>query len=177
MAQLTVLRPDVPEDAAPVTARAPRSAPARPAVLTLIENGKPNARALLRLIGAELGARTDLVRVDTVSKPSASRPITADEADGLAAGSDLVITGLGDCAACSACSLQDAVLLERRGVPATVVISDVFQGLAANFAQNLGMPGYAPVVVPHPVSSKDEAALAVMAGRVADTVARDLLGG
>ena len=71
-----------------------------------------------------------------------------------------MIAGLGDCGACSACSLRDAVAFERLGVPATVVITDAFVGHVARFADALGLPGYPALVVPHPVSSKDAEHLA-----------------
>lgn len=96
MATIRVLRPDVPENDAPSTPRARRTPVDGPAVLTIIENGKPNARALLQLIGGEVGERTRVSRVDTHSKPTAARPIDVDEARMLAARSHLVITGLGD---------------------------------------------------------------------------------
>ena len=76
------------------------------------------------------------------------------EAAELAATSDLVITGLGDCGACSVCSVGDALRMELAGVPSTVVISDVFVGHVASFAASQGFPAYRTVAVPHPVSSK-----------------------
>ena len=73
--------------------------------------------------------------------------------------------------------MHDAIQLEELGVPATVVITEPFQGLAASFADNLGVPGYPPVVVPHPVASKDMAHLRALAVSVADAVAARLLPG
>lgn len=67
--------------------------------------------------------------------------------------------------------------MEQLGVPATVVITEPFQGLAASFAKNLGAPGYPPVMVPHPVSSKDMDHLRALAAAVADAVAARLLAG
>lgn len=93
---MKILRPDVTDDVVTPTPRAPRGRVAGPAVLTLVENGKPKARELLQLIGRELGLRTALSRVDTFSKPTAAKPIDADEARMMAARSHLVITGLGD---------------------------------------------------------------------------------
>jgi hypothetical protein len=70
--------------------------------------------------------------------------------------------------------LHDAVQLERLGVPATVIITEPFQSLVATFATTLGMPHYPVVVLPHPVSSKDDATLMALALGVAPRVA-DLL--
>jgi hypothetical protein len=72
--------------------------------------------------------------------------------------------------------LHDAIQLEQLGVPAAVVVTEPFQGLAANFAATLGMPGYSAIVVPHPIASKNEAWLAKLADQVADTASRALLG-
>ena len=97
MATVTVVRPDhVPE--LRDIARAPRRArrAADPLQLTLIENGKPNARRLLGHVADELRSRLPLATVAVHSKPSAGKPIDAAVADMLAARSHLVISGVGD---------------------------------------------------------------------------------
>lgn len=89
----------VPE---PITAEQPRGILARRGtqwssyVLTTVDNGKPNARSLLRLVADAVGERIPLARVETVSKPTASAPIDADQARMQAARSHLIITGVGD---------------------------------------------------------------------------------
>ena len=55
-----------------------------------------------------------------------------------------------------------------------MILTEPFQGLAANFAETLGMPGYHNVLVPHPIASKDEVALHLVASRVVDTVVQQL---
>jgi hypothetical protein len=67
--------------------------------------------------------------------------------------------------------LHDAVQLERLGVPATVVITEPFVDLVHQFASTLGMPDYAVVTLPHPVSSKDDSALRQLAAEAAPRVA------
>ncbi|MCY3806473.1 MAG: hypothetical protein OXG55_01095 [bacterium] len=97
MATITVVRPDhVPK--ARSIARAPRRTrgAADALHLTLIENGKPNARTLLGHVADELRSRLPLATVDVYSKPAAGKPIDADVADMLAARSHLVISGVGD---------------------------------------------------------------------------------
>lgn len=97
MATVTIVRPDHVSEVHGVS-RAPR--PARSAVeplhLTLIENGKPNARTLLGHVADALRSRLPLAAVDIHSKPAAGKPIDADVADMLAARSHLVISGVGD---------------------------------------------------------------------------------
>ena len=97
MAAITVVRPDHVAEVSG-TSRAQRQArgTAEPLRLTLIENGKPNARALLGHVADELRSRLPLAAVDVHSKPAAGKPIDADTADMLAARSHLVISGVGD---------------------------------------------------------------------------------
>jgi hypothetical protein len=54
-------------------------------------------------------------------------------------------------------------------VPATVVVTEPFQGLVQSFAGTLGVGTYNAVVVPHPISSKDLDALRAIAERAAAT--------
>lgn len=70
--------------------------------------------------------------------------------------------------------MHDAVQFERLGIPATLVMTDPFQGLAARFGATLGASTYPAVMVPHPVSTKNEAYLAALADRVAPAVAQRL---
>lgn len=60
-------------------------------------------------------------------------------------------------------------------MPATVVITDPFQTLVASQARNLGIPGYHNVMVPHPISTKDDQHLRAIAGSVGDAVRRQLV--
>ncbi len=177
MATVQLVSPTLPEDP-PVAGL--RLAPRRPlgpdTRLTLIDNGKPRARELLQMIAEGLRQRSGLHSVQIVSKGSASRVLDDAEVASLAASSDAVIAGLGDCGACSACSLADAIRMEGAGVPATVLISDVFTGHIASFAVTMGMPGYHSAVVPHPVSSKNDAQLARFAANVTDQIAAQLGG-
>lgn len=144
--------------------------------ITLIDNGKPKAKELMSMITDGMRERLPIGSVEIFSKGSASRVIDEDEVASIAASSDAVIAGLGDCGACSACSLGDAIKMEMAGVPSTVLISDVFIGNIASFAIAMGMPGYHSAVVPHPVSSKSDAQLAIYAGAVVDQVTQQLTG-
>ena len=62
-------------------------------------------------------------------------------------------------------------------MPATLVITEPFQGLAASFGATLGMPAYPCVMVPHPVATKDDATLDTLADHVVDQVAARLTDG
>ena len=173
MAELVVVRPDRVVAPAPHTSLAPRARPKPGDVLVIVDNGKPNAGELLAAFARRL---IDLLGLDPADvqverKPAAGQPITEDRARALGERATIAITGLGDCGGCSACSVHDAVLLERFGVPAVPVITEPFQGLAGMVADRLGLPGLSPVVVPHPVSTKDQPWLEELAERHADRMA------
>lgn len=130
--------------------------------LVLVDNGKPRAKELLRLVGDGLTERLGLASVTLVSKPSTALALTPEEAKGLAAEYDLVVTGLGDCGACSTGSVEDALTMESLGVPSVAVVSEPFQGLAAAVCRRMGFAGQPFVVVRHPVSTLDDERLAAL---------------
>lgn len=177
MTTIEIMVPEI-EDAPPpqgvhLAERRPLGPDAR---LTLIDNGKPKAVELMTMIADGLRERFPIGSVEIYSKGAASRIVDEDEIARLAESSDAIIAGLGDCGACSACSLGDAIKMEIAGVPSTVLISDVFIGNIASFAVAMGMPGYHSAVVPHPVSSKSDEQLAIYAAAVVDQVAVQLTG-
>lgn len=177
MATIQLVNPMVAEEPPPANlTMAPRHAPRDGAHLTLIDNGKPRGRELMVMIADLLRQRFPIGEVEVFAKGSASRVIDEDEIAAIAGRADLVIAGLGDCGACSACSLGDALKMEGAGVPSTVLISDVFVSHIASFSVTMGMPGYHTAVVPHPVSSKDDATLQRFAESVVDQVAVQLTG-
>jgi hypothetical protein len=154
MSLIEVLSPVRSDDEAPRAPLAPRVELPSGAHLTLIANGKPKAIEILEMLAEELRAWLSIGEVELYSKASAGRPLEADVARDLASRSDLAIAALGDCGACSACSLHDAIQLERLGVPATVVITDVFQRSTAAHMRTLGLVSYHTVVLPHPVATR-----------------------
>ncbi len=68
-------------------------------------------------------------------------------------------------------------MIEEAGTPATVLITEPFQGLIASGAVKLGAPGYHALVVPHPVWGKDAAELQALAASIADQAYAQLTGG
>ncbi len=160
-------------DRTPVSAPAARSRVSAHR-LALVVNGKPNAGPILRALAAHLGADLPIRSADATDKTSAAVALTDDEAAAVAAEADVAILGVGDCGACTACSIDDAVKLERLGVPTVTVITEPFQGLAAEFALRLGMPALTTVVLPHPVASRPESDLLDLTARVATAAAAAL---
>ncbi len=97
MAQITVLRPDFQERSRPPLELAPRGELPDRVVIGLVANGKPLAAELLQALAGELRTRIGRdTQVTLVKKPSAAYPMTAVQADGMAARAHLVITGVGD---------------------------------------------------------------------------------
>jgi len=72
------------------------------------------------------------------------------------------------------CSVHDAVALERRGIPATVVITQAFQSTAQFQFRARGMAGHPYVELPHPISNLTPAAMRELTLRYVDQVARQL---
>ncbi|NPC96045.1 UGSC family (seleno)protein [Nocardioides sp. zg-DK7169] len=173
-ATIQVHVPTLPESEVEQVPMAPRTAAEGALRLGLIDNGKPRARELLQMLAEELGTRLPIASVELISKPSAANPISDEEAVGLASRVDLAVAGLGDCGACTACSVHDALLMERHGVPATVLITDVFVSTVARFSAVLGTPGYHSLVVPHPVAVKPAETLRRLAAGVADAAVTQL---
>jgi hypothetical protein len=65
-------------------------------------------------------------------------------------------------------------MMEERGTPATVVITEPFQTLIATHAAKLGAPGFHSVTVPHPVYGKTEAELQQLASTMVDRAVAQL---
>ena len=49
--------------------------------------------------------------------------------------------------------MLDAIFFEKRGIPASVIITTPFVPTAVGIAELAGMPGYPHAVIPHPVGS------------------------
>jgi hypothetical protein len=59
-------------------------------------------------------------------------------------------------------------MIEQRGTPATVLITEPFQTVVASNAAKLGAPGYHTLTVPHPIWGKDEEGLHELARSIVD---------
>ncbi len=51
------------------------------------------------------------------------------------------------------CSVHDTVEFEKRGIPATVFITQIFSNSAITQFRNCGMEGHPYIELPHPVSN------------------------
>jgi hypothetical protein len=69
----------------------------------------------------------------------------------------------------------DAIFFEKRGIPASVIITEPFVPTAVSIARLGGMPGYPHAVIPHPVGSLSAAEVHQRANAIAATVGALLL--
>jgi hypothetical protein len=51
------------------------------------------------------------------------------------------------------CSVHDAIEFEKRGIPATVVITQAFRNAAVFQFKGKGMDGHPYIELPHPISN------------------------
>ena len=73
--------------------------------------------------------------------------------------------------------MHDAVELERRGVPAAVIVTDAFLHEADLQRTALGAELLAPVVIPHPLSTLTAGEIAARAAAAAAGIRKVLTGG
>ncbi len=72
--------------------------------------------------------------------------------------------------------MLDAILLEREGVPAIAIVTDVFRATGVAMAASWGMPGYRFLETPHPIANLTDQELDERADRLVRPVI-ELLGG
>ena len=149
---LTVLDPTAaaaPAVSGPLVATPPTLAGLSVGVL---DNGKSNSDQFLARLAGRLAERGATVTVQ-LRKPGVGSLAPGEQVDALVDGCDLVVTGVGDCAGCCSCSVQDAIAVERRGVPAVLVCTSEMVTTGRIAATAAGVPEYPFVVVEHPVAS------------------------
>lgn len=158
---LTLILPfDSERSAASEIARPAAQVPLRPMPekprLALVDNGKVKAVTLLTAVAEALKTRGLIDDYFVESKlPSATLSDTA--LDAIANEADLVISGLGDCGGCTACSTADALRCLAMGLPAFMLATEKFAFLVEATVQEYGIGGLHRLYVDHPVWSRDEA--------------------
>lgn len=140
------------------TPRRVASVPPLPAAprLALIDNGKPKAATLLQALGEELVRRGTVSGFEIFHKRSMT-PISDDERDRLVDAVDIVVSGVGDCGGCTACSVTDALRCLERGVPSFILATHKFEFLVDATDEAYGLDGLGRLYVDHPVWSRSEA--------------------
>ena len=67
--------------------------------------------------------------------------------------------------------------MEKAGVPAASIVTDVFEMTGRAMAEQWGLPTYKFLIMPHPIANLSEAQLDQRAREIADQVAKLLLQG
>jgi len=64
----------------------------------------------------------------------------------------------------------DAILMEREGVPAVAIVTDVFRATGEAMATSWGVPGYRFLETPHPIANLTDKDLDDRADALVDAV-------
>jgi len=72
------------------------------------------------------------------------------------------------------CSVHDTIEFEKRGIPATVIITQAFHNAALFQFKSKGMEGHAYIEMPHPVSNLSADDMRALTLQYAAEVARQL---
>ncbi len=120
--------------------------------VSLVDNTKPGAQIILKVLSESLGNRKFL----WVKKP-AGAPAT-DQQIKKATSTDLAILALGDCGSCTSWVILDAIRLEEKGIPTISICSDHFAPFARELAQSHGLADLRILEVEHPIAglARDE---------------------
>ena len=72
------------------------------------------------------------------------------------------------------CSVHDTVEFERRGIPATMVLTTVFSNAAIHQFRTRGLEGHPFIALPHPISNLTPEQMRELTTRYVDDIARHL---
>ncbi len=72
------------------------------------------------------------------------------------------------------CSVHDTVEFEKRGIPATVIITEAFTNAAKSQFRGKGMEGHPYIELPHPVSNLKPDDMRAVALRYVDQLVRQV---
>lgn len=137
----------------------------------LLNNTKQNAKELLAEVGRLLEERYGAVVTIQRTKPHVAFPVDEPQLKEIAAASDVVVTGVGDCGSCSASATADGILFEQEGLPTAVIVTEAFEVTARAMAEVHGDKDFEFLLTPHPVAVLNEEQIAARAAELVDVVA------
>ena len=73
------------------------------------------------------------------------------------------------------CSVHDTIEFEKRGIPATVIITEAFKNVTQFQFRAKGMDGHPYVEFPHPISNLQPGEMREITLRFVDDLARQLM--
>ena len=74
------------------------------------------------------------------------------------------------------CSVHDTVEFEKRGIPATVFLTQTFRNAAIHAFRVKGMEGHPFVELPHPISNLTQAQMRAVTQRFVDQFVKQVTG-
>ena len=72
------------------------------------------------------------------------------------------------------CSVHDAVEFEKRGIPATVILTQIFKNAAVHQFKSRGMEGHPMIELPHPIANLSYEQMHALTLRYVDQLVRQL---
>ena len=72
------------------------------------------------------------------------------------------------------CSVHDAVEFEKRGIPATVILTQIFKNAAIHQFKSRGMEGHPLIELPHPISNLTRDEMRIVTLKYVDQLVRQL---
>ena len=72
------------------------------------------------------------------------------------------------------CSVHDAVEFEKRGIPATVILTQIFRNAAMHQFKSRGMEGHPLIELPHPISNLTRDEMRIVTLKYVDQLVRQL---
>ena len=72
------------------------------------------------------------------------------------------------------CSVHDTVEFEKRGIPATMILTGVFTNAAVHQFRTRGLEGHPFIELPHPISNLTREQMRELTLRYVDDIARYL---
>jgi len=150
--------------------RAPRPASLKGARVGLLINTKQNAAPFLHEVGRLLVENYGVASLTERTKLNFAMPEADDVIKEMAAQSDVIVTGVGDCGSCSAAAAADGVVFEAAGIPAAVIVTESFRATTEAMAELRGAPGFRYATTQHPVAVLGEDQVKERAARVVSDV-------
>ncbi|MDR2296218.1 MAG: hypothetical protein LBD95_05415 [Clostridiales Family XIII bacterium] len=114
----------------------------------LLDNAKPRADVILRLVKAYLEEQGAVCSIYEF-KPHLAKPLPEEQIERLSK-ADAVVGAIGDCGSCSTGLAKDGVALEQRGIPTATIFTPIFATSAAFNAAGQGLPTLPIAILPTP---------------------------
>ena len=73
------------------------------------------------------------------------------------------------------CSVHDTIEFEKRGIPATVIITQAFRNAAVFQFKSKGMEGHRYIEMPHPISNLEPAQMRAVSAACVDQLVTQLI--